>query len=230
MLDRIKIESLLGQIGEAAVDDQRRIPFGLIGGSALVLGTDFRRLTGDIDYAILTKKGQSGDRKGISSHKSFLRGLRIPLAIQNQRSGLSLPELWLSESNHLLPARFFDDPLKYFSAERHYGSHPTHGLDVYLLKPTYQLLFKQTWRRPKDDADIISLCRQLGITRWGQFLNFWNLQKKHLAGRADEPSTHVLKQHWRQLELLIAQPASTKLASPSKPARENPILSPSPFS
>jgi hypothetical protein len=154
--DRALLEQALSALGVEARAAGKTVDIAIYGGSCLLLTTDLRRVTKDVDVAI-------------ENDEAFLKEAAERIALR-----LGLPSDWLNDGvmTYLSPQ---DE-----TARELFGSYPMEaepGLRVYVPTPEYMLAMKLMAMRidvasgAKDLHDIVDLTRLLGLQHREQLLD-----------------------------------------------------------
>lgn len=151
VFDRATLERAFERLGELAAAANKRIDISVYGGSALVLTSDFRVSTQDIDAVF-------------EQDRPFIRNAARAVADE-----FGWPESWINDGvKGFLSSRDSDPEAK--SLFRSYPGETGPGVRVFLATPAYLFAMKclamRTGgaERSADTADIRQLAATLGIT------------------------------------------------------------------
>ncbi len=210
--NREQVEQALQALADRLISKGQRSTLFLFGGAGLVLTTDFRRFTSDIDF------------------DTWAQDYILPLYAKDLGFGRGgLPPF---DNNVGLLASFKErceqsfDHLRFFGRAGEEGDQYAPGLDVYVLKPGPQLAMKLSRAADKDMDDICHLCGNLGIGGVPDLEKFWSeyepLVDYGMGAKVDKTN---LAQLWPRIAA-YAQKNGIRL--PSRGVGSNPNGSPSP--
>lgn len=164
LLDAARIRDLLVELGQRLNAQGLEARLFLVGGAALALAYDTRRITRDLD-AVFEPKNEVYDAAG------------------NMAQEHNLPPDWLNDAvKGLLPDKV--------STQEGQGSFSTTGLHVGIASAEYLFAMKaQAARQEVDGSDLRELAAILGITTEDQALDI--VEKYYQAARL-RPNTHLI--------------------------------------
>ena len=148
-MDKRELESALTRLGHVLRERRVTGEIAVFGGTAIVLGFDFRDATQDVDAMIIQGHGQ------------------VVKAQQEVGAELGLPPNWLNKQGTSYLSKHND-----FEMFKTYPSEGQFGLRVLTATPQYLLAMKLLSFRAygHDLEDIVQLARRLGCTTFDDFL------------------------------------------------------------
>lgn len=147
-LGRAELTALLREVGDVLADEGVRAEMYVVGGAALALAYDSRRLTRDVDAVFVPK----------------MQVYRAAAAVAARHSDLGLPDDWLNDAvKGLLPPGYDTNQRVAFESP---------GLTVSVASPEHLLALKIAAARVARDADdILLLCDVIGVRSIEQALD-----------------------------------------------------------
>jgi hypothetical protein len=188
LLDKTQIERIFQIVDAKAAAAGRQINLFVIGGAALVLTTDFRQSTGDIDVVAANFSTPNPSENLYFLHNAVAEISRRSgfEPYHELRSDDDFQKTLLDfESSYSLGALVRERRDSFDRFPLHSGGttgEKTYGLNVFLLNKEMQLLLKLTRANPKekDYDDMRHLCSDLGITGQAGLQKIWDANRSWL--------------------------------------------------